>query len=298
MSGSPSRSALAEHRAVGDDVGHVGAGVAQLLGEHARGRCRRAAAESACPRRSPVPLQRFGQRVGAELRRRRDRHGCRSAAAARRSTARRCTAGRPAGRARRRAASSRCHEVVDRVGAREDDPVEVPASRARAVERRRILRRRDPDRRRRDRFGAALLEHVDQLACLLARSRDEDAPPEQRPVVEPAQMLAQPGHRADDQQRRPSIESARVGDAFRACRRPCRCVGSVAVVDERRRFVGRAAVREQRRRDRAAICCAPGVADDRAVEPREAAQSTSAARRPTRPRGRGRTSGRRRLRDR
>ena len=85
-----------------------------------------------------------------------------------------------------------------------------------AAERVGILRRRDPDRRRRDRFGAALLEHLDELARLLARAGDDDPPAEERPLVEPAQVLAQPGDRADHEQRR----ARRRGRAKR-CRRAC-----------------------------------------------------------------------------
>ena len=95
------------------------------------------------------------------------------------------------------------HEVLDAVGAREDDPVERRRVVAGAVERVGVLGRRDADRRRRDRLGAALLEHLDELARLLARPGDDDALAEERPIVEPAQVLAQPGDGADDEQRRP-----------------------------------------------------------------------------------------------
>ena len=87
-----------------------------------------------------------------------------------------------------------------------------------AVERVGVLRRRDADRRRRDRLGAALLEHLDELAGLLARSRDDDAPAEERPIVEPAQVLAQPGDRADDQQRGAPSRARRRDVAERALR--------------------------------------------------------------------------------
>ena len=94
------------------------------------------------------------------------------------------------------------HEVLDGVAAREHDPVERRRLVTGAAQRVGILGRRDPDRRRRNRFGAALLEHLDELARLLERPRDDDALAEERPLVEPAQVLAQPGDGADDQQRR------------------------------------------------------------------------------------------------
>ena len=58
-----------------------------------------------------------------------------------------------------------------------------------AAERIRVFRRRDLDGRRRDGLGAAFLEHLDELAGLLERSRHDDAAAEERPLVEPAQVL-------------------------------------------------------------------------------------------------------------
>ena len=118
-------------------------------------------------------------------------------------------------------------------------------------------RRRDPDHRRLDRLGAALLEHVDQLARLLARPRDEDALAEERPRVEPAQVLAQPDHGADDQDA-PAASVARAGSAMSPSVPAMRLLRRQrAVVDQRRRVVGGAAVRQQRVGDRAAAARAP-----------------------------------------
>ena len=141
-----------------------------------------------------------------------------------------------------------------------------PGLGARAVERGRILGRRDPDRRRQDRFGAAILEHLDELAGLLARSGHDDPLAEQRPIVEPAQVLAQPDDRADDEQRRASSGIAAGDRPERALDGPLRRQG--AVVDQRRGLVFVAAVRDERLRHRGDLP-RPGVADQRAVQPRQ-----------------------------
>ena len=52
-----------------------------------------------------------------------------------------------------------------------------------------------------DRLRAQLLEPLDELGRLLARARHDDALAEQRPLVEPAQVLAQPRDLADDDDR-------------------------------------------------------------------------------------------------
>ena len=220
---------FARQRPVGDDLGDLGARLAQLLAEHARGRCRPAAAGSAGPcsgpdaaaarRRTASARYSGGHQIDPEA-------VARAAlAAVDGPTAQSFT---PFRSRTSPAASSRCHEVVDGVGAGEDDPVVRPGLRATPRSSAgRILGRRDPDRRRRDRLRAALLQHVDELAGLLARSRDDDAAAEQRPIVEPAQVLAQPDDRADDEQRRRMLVDAR-RQSCRACPRSVRCDGSVA----------------------------------------------------------------------
>ena len=52
---------------------------------------------------------------------------------------------------------------------------------------------------------AERFEQIDELGRLLPRPRHEHALAEQRPRVEPAQVLAQRGDAADDQDRRPPI---------------------------------------------------------------------------------------------
>ena len=78
-------------------------------------------------------------------------------------------------------------------------------------------------------FGAERLEQLDELRRLFARPRDEDALAEQRPRVEPAQVLAQRRDAADDEDRRPAI--ARVlrpaSQSPPACRAMVSWVGSV-----------------------------------------------------------------------
>ena len=85
----------------------------------------------------------------------------------------------------------------------------VPASAHAGVERPVVLGRRDADDRRLDRLGAERLEESDHLGGLLARTRDEHSLAEQRPRVEPAQMLAQRDDASHDENRRPSIADVR-----------------------------------------------------------------------------------------
>ena len=180
------------------------------------------------------------------------------------------------------------HEVIHGVRAREDDPVEgsrrsrtrrpAPAGSSGAAMRIAWAR---------DRLGAALLEHVDQLARLFARARDDDAAAEERPVVEPAQVLRRPATA-------PTTSSAGTLGIARARMVPSvpstvRCEGSRRVVDERGGFVRRTAVREQRLRHRPNLPRA-GVTHDRAGRARPAAPSPRRAPYPSRLRGRGRTS--------
>ena len=148
----------------------------------------------------------------------------------------------------------------------------VAGARARLVERAVVVGRHDADHRRLDRLGAQRFEPVDELGRLLARPRDQDALAEQRPRVEPAQVLAQRGDAADDEDRRAAGRSTastrsrdlleRAGDRLLRRQR--------AVVDERRRNRPAAGRARGARCSMCGSCCGPGVADDRAVEPREA----------------------------
>ena len=96
-------------------------------------------------------------------------------------------------------------ERVDGVRAREDDPVELSRVRARLVERPVVVRGDDADHGGFDCVGAHGLQRVDEPARLLARTRHQDALAEQRPRVEPPEVLAQRGHAPDDENGRPSI---------------------------------------------------------------------------------------------
>ena len=96
-------------------------------------------------------------------------------------------------------------EGVDGVRAREHDPVELAGVRAGLVERAVVVGRHDADHRRFDRVGAHRLEPVDEFGGLLARPRDQDALAEERPRVEPPQVLAQRRDASDDEDRGAAI---------------------------------------------------------------------------------------------
>ena len=70
---------------------------------------------------------------------------------------------------------------------------------ARLVERPVIVGRDDVDERRFDGLGAVRFEQIDELARLLARTRHQHAAAEERPRVEPAQVIAQADDVADDE---------------------------------------------------------------------------------------------------
>ena len=119
-------------------------------------------------------------------------------------------------------------------------------ARRRGVERAEILRRHDADHRGFDRIGAHRLEAHHEIARLLLGPRHEDALAEERPRVEPAQMIAQRHDAADDEHRRPAIVGSLhdLGDLLeRAGARLLR--RQRAVVHDRGRFVRRASVRDQ-----------------------------------------------------
>ena len=91
------------------------------------------------------------------------------------------------------------HELFDAVDAGEDDPAKDAAVAGR-VERGQVLSRSDADRRQRHHVGPELLQCPNQLARLLPGARHDNAAAEQRPGVEPAQVLAEVRDRADHQQ--------------------------------------------------------------------------------------------------
>ena len=138
------------------------------------------------------------------------------------------------------------HEEVDAVRARENNPVVGAGFGDRLVERAVVVGRFHANHRRFDRLGAERFEQVDELARLLARSRDDDLLAEERPLVEPSQVLAQADHASDDENRRLRAQVLHLGELLQ------RAVGRAlrrerAVVDDRRRLVRVEAVRERAR---------------------------------------------------
>ena len=81
--------------------------------------------------------------------------------------------------------------------------------------------------RRLDGLGAPLLEQVDQFAGLLPRPRDDHALAEQRPLVEPAQVIAQAGHLADHEHRGRAVRSRHASASSPSVPVKVCCVGSV-----------------------------------------------------------------------
>src|SRR5580704_6079520 len=100
-----------------------------------------------------------------------------------------------------RAAMERRKEARHAAGRLEDDPVEVVDGRRRAVDRLGILGRSVPERRGLNRERPEVLEALHQFLGLLLRSRDDDAPAEERPLIEPTQMVPQRRDLADDKDR-------------------------------------------------------------------------------------------------
>ena len=71
--------------------------------------------------------------------------------------------------------------------------------RRRASQRVGIVWRHDLDHRRLDRLGAERGKTFDELRCLFARTCHEHAPAEERPRVEPSEVLAKSDDAADDE---------------------------------------------------------------------------------------------------
>ena len=182
------------------------------------------------------------------------------------------------------------HERIDGVGAREHHPVEPVDRRARLVERSVVFRGKNADHRRLDGLRAERLEQVGELGGRFPRTGDENALAEQRPRVEPAQVLAQRGDPSDHQNGRTPI--ARLLHLVRQfSQRPDRRLlcRQGAVVDQRGRVVRRPAVRDERVQHLRQLIRAR-IADDGAVEAREARPVDRRLRLCPRPRGRARTS--------
>ena len=144
----------------------------------------------------------------------------------------------------------------------------VPASATACVELGVVVRRRDADHRRLDRVGSERLEQIHELRRLLTRSRDDDALAEQRPLIEPSQVLPQAGDASDHEDGRHGAHVLQLGKlAQRAVGRALR--RQRALVDDCRRLVFVEAVREQRFQDCGKLPL-PRITDERAAEAREA----------------------------
>ena len=289
MSGPPSRSGSTSTRPVRDHLGDLGAAPAQLVGDHlpsdvgARQQHGEPGQPASRPRWRPRPLRR-GTRPG------RDRPSGRGAPAARRCRGRRRTVARRAARARRADdASRRLHEGVDRVGAREHDPVEIADAVARLVERRRNRPAAECGSAA-PRSAAAPSEssrRASSAACSFGRVTSMRLPNSGRESNQrrcSRSALTRPTTRMAAQRRRMLHHrldlAQRAGDGSLRRQR--------AVVDQRGRLVVRPAVRDQRAQDVRELARA-GVADDRAVETRQAVPVDDRRASSRRPRGRGRT---------
>ena len=170
------------------------------------------------------------------------------------------------------------HEDIHGVGARENDPVEGAGARAGIVERRIVVRRKNPNHRRLDRFGAHRLEQFHELARLLAWPRHQNALSEQRPRVEPPQVLSQRRDASHDENRRPPIGRLARQAKELVNRSEMRLLRRQrAVVDDRGGIFGRPAVRKERVENRRQLI-RPRVADDGAVELRQAGPVDGGAR--------------------
>ena len=158
-----------------------------------------------------------------------------------------------------RAVEERGHERLDGVGAREHDPVEALALRGGAQQRIGIVRRHDADHRRFDRFGAQHRQPVDHLGRLIARPRHEHALAEQRPRVEPAQVIAEADHAADDENRRPAprLLARRARAAPSIVPATVSWLGERAVVDDDRLIVAAASRWPACASSMRGSCCAP-----------------------------------------
>src|SRR5438093_13506329 len=77
--------------------------------------------------------------------------------------------------------------------------------RAQIVERAEVRRWQDADHRRLDGVGAKRLQKANQFRRLLSRAGDEDPLAEQRPGVEPAQMLTERSHTSRNQDGGPAV---------------------------------------------------------------------------------------------
>ena len=120
-----------------------------------------------------------------------------------------------------------------------------------AQSRQRPVQRRDPDRGRLDDLGAERAQPRGEPARLRTRARDRDADARQRPILEPAQALAQRRHLAEHRDR------GRADPLLLGARRQCSqrrrhhaLAGERAALDDRRRLRRRRAAGDQLLGDR------------------------------------------------
>ena len=115
-------------------------------------------------------------------------------------------------------------------------------------------------------LGPKRSQAVCQILGVFTRPRDRDPLAEQRPLVEPAQVLAQRRDFAHDQDRGPlgPRRLRELGQLFQGAVHGL-LAWQRAVVDHRRGIASGAAVRQQRVEDLRQLA-GPGIADDRAFE--------------------------------
>ena len=157
-------------------------------------------------------------------------------------------------------------EAGDAVGRLEDDPIEAVDVGGGPIHGLRIVRRSEAERRRFDRLAAQVLDAIDEFLCLFVRSGDDDPPPEERPLVEPAQVVAERGDLADHENRdvRSRIGRQPVEQFGEGARRGLLARQRAAPHERRRRVGGRAMVDERAKN----LGRQPriGVADEGAIE--------------------------------
>ena len=173
-----------------------------------------------------------------------------------------------------RAAHQRIQEPRGRDRRFEHDPVEAIDRSRGAIDRFGIVGRRHAERGRQHCFGAEILERVRQFTRALGRSRQDDALAEQRPRVEPAQVIAQSRHFTHDEQRR--VILSRLPGPGRAPAAPptvpvtVRCDGVRAPINQRGGIVAGPALIDERA-EHAGHEPRSRKTHDRAVERRERA---------------------------
>ncbi len=162
------------------------------------------------------------------------------------------------------------HERVHAVRARKHHPVEAGYLGNGLIDRGVVFRWQHAYRRRLHGFSAQGLQSLYDVARLLTRARHEHPLPEQRPFIEPSQMLSERRHAADDEDGRTLVRRL-LGNGFQFVKRALDGLLSWerAVVNNRRRLVLGPSVRDERMED-AGQLAGTGITHDRTFQPRQA----------------------------